>query len=221
MMGLAPFSDPMADGPAIQGAGLRYPGMTSQNPRYTRSFRARHPDTPLILMGYYNPIYIYGKDAFIADAVTSGVDGLIIVDLPPEEDSELCEDACTAGLSFIRLVTPTTLGDRLPIVLKKAGGFVYYVSISGITGTKSAATETINAAFMRIREKSLPTVAGFGIRTAEQAQAIAHISDGVVVGSAMVSIIEQACKESSLDTKKLINSVGTYCRTLSDAMQRS
>jgi len=174
------------------------------------------------LMGYYNPIYIYGKDAFITDALAAGVDGLIIVDLPPEEDSELCDDARTAGLSFIRLVTPTTLGDRLPVVLEKAGGFIYYVAIAGITGTKSAAKETINAAFTRIREESsLPAVTGFGIRTAKQAAEIAHISDGVVVGSAMVSIIEQACAEESLDTEKLVDSVGTYCRSLSEAMKRS
>ena len=219
-----PFSDPMADGPAIQAASLRAikQGMTlAKTLDMAKSFRERHPDTPLILMGYYNPIYMYGKDAFIKDALSAGVDGLIIVDLPPEDD-ELCDDARTAGLSFIRLVTPTTLGDRLPIVLKKAGGFVYYVAIAGITGTKSAAKETINAAFTRIREEtSLPAVTGFGIRTAEQAAEIAHISDGVVVGSAMVSIIEQACAEASLDTEKLLNSVGTYCRSLSEAMKRS
>ena len=150
------------------------------------------------------------------------MDGLIIVDLPPEEDSELCDDARMAGLSFIRLVTPTTLGHRLPVVLEKAGGFIYYVAIAGITGTKSAAKETINAAFTRIREeRSRPAVTGFGIRTAEQAAEIAHISDGVVVGSAMVSIIEQACAEESLDTEKLVDSVGTYCRSLSEAMKRS
>ena len=136
-----PFSDPMADGPAIQAASLRAikQGMTlAKTLDMAKSFRARHPDTPLILMGYYNPIYMYGKDAFIKDALAVGVDGLIIVDLPPEEDSELCDDARTAGLSFIRLVTPTTLGDRLPVVLEKADGFVYYVAIAGITGTKSA-----------------------------------------------------------------------------------
>ena len=220
-----PFSDPMADGPAIQAASLRAikQGMTlAKTLDMAKSFRERHPDTPLILMGYYNPIYMYGKDAFIKDALSAGVDGLIIVDLPPEEDDELCDDARTAGLSFIRLVTPTTLGDRLPIVLKKAGGFVYYVAIAGITGTKSAATNTINAAFRRIREEtSLPAVTGFGIKTAKQAAEIANISDGVVVGSAIVSIIEQACAENNLDTEKLVNSIGTYCKSLSDAMKRS
>ncbi len=220
-----PFSDPMADGPAIQAASLRAikQGMTlTKTLNMAKSFRANHPDTPLILMGYYNPIYIYGKNNFIRDALAAGVDGLIIVDLPPEEDSELCDDARAADLSFIRLVTPTTLGDRLPIVLEKAGGFVYYVAIAGITGTKSAATETINAAFKRIREEtSLPAVTGFGIRTAEQAAEIAHISDGVVVGSGMVSIIEKACTEDSLDTEKLLNSIGKYCLSLSRAMKRS
>ena len=220
-----PFSDPMADGPAIQAASLRAikQGMTLAGTLdMAKSFRARHSDTPIILMGYYNPIYIYGKDAFIKDALAAGVDGLIIVDLPPEEDSELCDDARTAGLSFIRLVTPTTLGDRLSVVLEKAGGFVYYVAIAGITGTKSAATDTVNAAFTRIREETtLPTVTGFGIKTAQQAAEIAHISDGVVVGSAIVSIIEQACAEDSLDTEKLVNSIGSYCRSLSEALKRS
>jgi tryptophan synthase alpha chain len=220
-----PFSDPMADGPAIQAASLRAitQGMTLAGTLdIAKSFRTRHPKTPLILMGYYNPIYMYGKDAFIRDALASGVDGLIIVDLPPEEDKELCDDANTAGLSFIRLVTPTTLGDRLPVVLEKAGGFVYYVAIAGITGTKSAATGTISAALTRIREEtSLPAVTGFGIRTAEQAAEIAQLSDGVVVGSAMVSKIEQAYAEDSLDTEKLLNSVGKYCRSLSRAMKRS
>ena len=220
-----PFSDPMADGPAIQAASLRAikKGMTlARTLNMAKSFRARHPNTPLVLMGYYNPIYIYGKDAFITDALAAGVDGLIIVDLPPEEDSELCDDASTAGLSFIRLVTPTTLGDRLPLVLKKAGGFIYYVSIAGITGTKSAEKNSITAAVTRIREESsLPAVTGFGIRTAEQAAEIARISDGVVVGSAMVSIVEHACAEDTLDTEKLVNSVGKYCRSLSEAMKRS
>ena len=220
-----PFSDPMADGPAIQAASLRAlkQGMTLAGTlNMAKSFRERHPDTPLILMGYFNPIYMYGKDAFIADALTAGVDGLIIVDLPPEEDSELCDDVRATGLSFIRLVTPTTLGDRLPVVLEKAGGFVYYVAIAGITGTKSATADTVNYAFSRIREETdLPAVTGFGIRTAEQAAEIAFISDGVVVGSAMVSIIEQACAEDNLDTETLVNSIGTYCRSLSEAMKRS
>lgn len=220
-----PFSDPMADGPAIQAASLRAikQGMTLQGTLdMAAAFRSRHPDTPLILMGYYNPIYSYGTQAFIAAALDAGVDGLIIVDLPPEEDGELCDAARTAGLDFIRLVTPTTLGERLPVVLEKAGGFVYYVAIAGITGTKSAATDTIRTAFKRIKEEtSLPTVTGFGIRTAEQAAEVAHISDGVVVGSAVVSIIEQACEEKTPDAEDLAQAVGRYCRSLSDAMKRA
>ena len=219
-----PFSDPMADGPAIQAASLRaiQQGMTLQGTLdMAAAFRARHSETPLILMGYYNPIYIYGTEAFIAAALKAGVDGLIIVDLPPEEDGELCDAARSAGLDFIRLVTPTTLGQRLPVVLEKAGGFVYYVAIAGITGTKSAATDTIRTAFTRIKEEtSLPTVTGFGIRTAEQAAEVAQICDGVVVGSAVVSIIEQACEEKTPDTEELAIATGRYCRSLSDAMKR-
>ena len=220
-----PFSDPMADGPAIQAASLRAikQGMTLQGTLdMAAAFRTRHPDTPLILMGYYNPIYMYGTDAFITAALEAGVDGLIIVDLPPEEDGELCDGARAAGLDFIRLVTPTTLGDRLPVVLEKAGGFVYYVAIAGITGTKSAATDTIEAAFKRIREETdLPAVTGFGIRTPEQAAEVAKISDGVVVGSAVVSIIEQACADQTPDADTLAAAVGDYCRSLSEAMKRS
>lgn len=217
-----PFSDPMADGPAIQAASIRAikAGMTLQKTLdMAAGFRQRHPDTPLILMGYFNPIYIYGQDAFIRAAKEAGVDGLIIVDLPPEEDVELCDAAREAGLSFIRLVTPTTLGDRLPVVIEKAGGFVYYVAIAGITGTKSAATDSIRSAFTRLREETdLPAVAGFGIRSAEQANEVATIADGVVVGSALVQKIEDAV--GSGDDKKLIADVGCFCATLSAAMQR-
>jgi len=217
-----PFSDPMADGPAIQAASLRAikAGMTLQKTLdMAAAFRARHPDTPLILMGYFNPIYIYGQQAFITAALAAGVDGLIIVDLPPEEDEELCDAASAAGLSFIRLVTPTTLGSRLPVVVKKAGGFVYYVAIAGITGTKSAATDSIRSAFLRLREETdLPAVAGFGIRSAEQAAEVAAISDGVVVGSALVQKIEDAVESDK--RSELITDVGSFCASLSAAMQR-
>ena len=148
-----PFSDPMADGPAIQAASLRAlkAGMTlSGTLEIAKAFRDRHPDTPLVLMGYYNPIYIYGVEAFLADAADAGVDGLIIVDLPPEEDDELCLPARAAGLDFIRLVTPTSDAERLPVVLGTASGFVYYVAITGITGTRSAAADSISAAYSRI-----------------------------------------------------------------------
>ena len=188
-----PFSDPMADGPAIQAASLRAlkGGTTLAGTlQIAADFRKRHPDTPLILMGYYNPIYIYGNDRFIADALAAGVDGLIIVDLPPEEDTELCLPAKDAGLKFIRLVTPTSDETRLPAILAEASGFVYYVSVLGITGTKSAAGNTISDAYQRIRAQTeLPIVAGFGIRTPAQAAEAASVTDGAVVGSAVVDII--------------------------------
>ena len=188
-----PFSDPMADGPAIQAASLRAlrGGMTLTGTlQIAAAFRQRHPDVPLILMGYYNPIYIYGNDRFITDALAAGVDGLIIVDLPPEEDSELCLPAKQAGLKFIRLVTPTSDANRLPAILAEASGFVYYVSVLGITGTKSAAANSISDAYQRIRAQTdLPIVAGFGIRTPQQAAEAANLTDGAVVGSAVVDII--------------------------------
>ena len=151
-------------------------------------------------MGYFNPIYIYGTDRFLDAAAKAGVDGLIIVDLPPEEDDELCTPARQAGLDFIRLVTPTTLGDRLEVVLNNAGGFVYYVAIAGITGTKSAETDSIKQAMTRINGATdLPCVTGFGIRTAEQAHQAAQVSDGVVVGSALVQLIEDAAETNPLN----------------------
>lgn len=219
-----PFSDPMADGPAIQAASLRAlkGGMTlSGTLDMARCFRERHPDTPLVLMGYYNPIYIYGVDAFLKDAVAAGVDGLIIVDLPPEEDAELCDPAIEADLSFIRLVTPTTFGARLQRVLEKAGGFVYYVAVAGITGTKSAEAASIEAAITRIRaETDLPVVTGFGIRTPEQAAEAAKLGDGVVVGSAVVDIIA-AGAEAGESGSKLADKVGAFTATLAQAMKRS
>ncbi len=194
-----PFSDPMADGPAIQAASLRAlkGGMTLAGTlEMAKGFRDRHPDTPLVLMGYYNPIYIYGVDAFLADAVAAGVDGLIVVDLPPEEDDELCLPACAAGLDFIRLVTPTSDAERLPVVLGTASGFVYYVAITGITGTRSAGADSISEAYARISSATdLPVVTGFGIRTPEQAGQAASLSDGAIVGSAVVDII--AAKRAS------------------------
>ncbi len=220
-----PFSDPMADGPAIQASSLRAieKGMTLEKTlAIAARFRARHPDIPLILMGYFNPIYIFGRDAFLAAASKAGVDGLIIVDLPPEEDEELCDEAVARGLAFIRLVTPTTLGPRLPVVLNKAGGFVYYVAIAGITGTKSASTDTIEAALKRLREETdLPAVAGFGIRSADQAAEVAQIADGVVVGSALVSLIEKAVNDSTSNYDILVSDVGRFCRALSSAMDKN
>src|SRR6202163_497696 len=188
-----PFTDPMADGPAIQAAGLRAL-KAGQNMKKTlaavREFRASDDATPLVLMGYYNPIYIYGVERFLADAKAAGVDGLIVVDLPPEEDAELCLPALTAGVKFIRLAPPTTDDQRLPAVLANTSGFVYYVSITGITGMAAPDTGKVAEAVARIkRHTGLPVAVGFGVRTAEQAAAIARNADGVVVGSALVEMV--------------------------------
>ena len=188
-----PFSDPMADGPAIQASSLRAlkAGMTlPKTLDIVRAFRKRDNDTPIVLMGYYNPIYIYGVDRFLADAKEAGVDGLIVVDLPPEEEGELCLPAIKAGINFIYLTAPTTDDARLPKVVRHASGFVYYVSITGITGTKSADAGDVAASVARIRRHTdLPVAVGFGIKTPDQAAAIARVSDAAVVGSALVGII--------------------------------
>ncbi|HEX2580378.1 MAG TPA: tryptophan synthase subunit alpha [Dongiaceae bacterium] len=188
-----PFSDPMADGPAIQAAGGRAlkAGMTLKKTlALVRTFRARDTVTPIVLMGYYNPIYRHGVEPFLAEAREAGVDGLIIVDLPPEEDSELCLPARAQGIDFIRLATPTTDATRLPTVLRNAAGFLYYVSVTGITGTRTGQEEDIAQAVARLRAKTaLPIAIGFGIKTPEQAVRMARIGDAVVVGSALVEII--------------------------------
>ncbi len=195
-----PFTDPMADGPAIQTAGLRAL-RGGQNMKKTlalvREFRKENDATPIVLMGYYNPIYIYGVDRFLADAKSAGVDGLIVVDLPPEEDEELCLPALKAGLNFIRLATPTTDDKRLPTVLNNTSGFVYYVSIAGITGAAAPDPGKVSAAVARIkRHTKLPVAVGFGVKTAAHARAIAAGADGVVVGSALVEALR-----ASLDKK--------------------
>ncbi|MDQ7248975.1 tryptophan synthase subunit alpha [Dongia sedimenti] len=188
-----PFTDPMADGPAIQASSLRAlkSGQTMKKTlAFVTEFRASDQKTPIVLMGYYNPIYSYGVEAFLKDALAAGVDGLIIVDLPPEEDTELCLPALEAGLNFIRLATPTTDDQRLPKVLTNTSGFVYYVSIMGITGTKSASDADIAKAVQRLkRHTDLPVAVGFGIKSAEQARAVAQEADAAVVGSAVVSRI--------------------------------
>jgi len=188
-----PFSDPMADGPAIQAAGLRAlaaGGSLRRTLDLVRAFRADDDATPVVLMGYYNPIYRYGVDAFLADAGAAGVDGLIVVDLPPEEDAELCLPARAAGLHFIRLAAPTTDDARLPTVLRNASGFLYYVSIAGITGTTAAAAGTVEAAVARLRRQTdLPIAVGFGIREPGQAAAVAKRADAVVVGTALVQAV--------------------------------
>lgn len=188
-----PFSDPMADGPAIQASSQRAlaAGQTMRKTlAMVRAFRQTDEATPIVLMGYYNPIYVYPVDRFIADAIQAGVDGLIVVDVPPEADEELCLPALGVGLNFIRLATPTTDEARLPAVLANTSGFVYYVSIAGITGTKAPDMADVKAHVSRIKARTkLPVAVGFGVKTAEQVGAIASCADGVVVGSVLVSAI--------------------------------
>jgi tryptophan synthase alpha chain len=195
-----PFSDPMADGPAIQAASQRAlrGGQTMRKTlEMVKSFRQNDNSTPLVLMGYYNPIYVYPVDRFVADAAEAGVDGLIVVDIPPEEDAELRPAAAKAGLNFIRLATPTTDAKRLPAVLANTSGFVYYVSIAGITGTKAPDLAEVKSHVERIKtQTSLPIAVGFGVKTEEQVRTLARVAEGVVVGSALVGAIAQ-----SLDQK--------------------
>ena len=206
-----PFTDPMADGPAIQMSSQRAlkAGQTLKKTlELVRAFRGSDDATPLVLMGYYNPIYVYGVDRFLRDAKVAGVDGLIIVDLPPEEDEELCLPALKAGLNFIRLATPTTDDKRLPAVLANTSGFVYYVSITGITGAATPDAEKVAAAVARIkRHTKLPVAVGFGVRTAEQAAGIASGADGVVVGSALVNVLKGSLDVNDKATGKTVNGV--------------
>ena len=188
-----PFSDPMADGPAVQAAGLRalHAGMTLRGVlKIVAEFRKQDADTPIILMGYYNPIYVYGVDKFLTDAKAAGADGMIVVDLPPEEDEELCLPALKAGLSFIRLATPTTDDARLPSVLANTSGFVYYVSITGVTGSARPDYSRVAIAVKRIKgHTALPVAVGFGVKDAAAAREIAQSADGVVVGSALIDAL--------------------------------
>jgi tryptophan synthase alpha chain len=220
-----PFTDPMADGPSIQAAGLRAlkAGMTLKKTlALVREFRARDDATPLVLMGYYNPIYIYGVDKFLADARSAGIDGLIVVDLPPEEDSELCLPALKAGLNFIRLATPTTDDKRLPAVLANTSGFVYYVSVTGITGSASADATAVREAVSRIkRHTPLPVCVGFGIRTAEAARAIASHADGAVVGTALVDILRGSLDADGKATGKTVGAVVKLATELATGVRRA
>jgi tryptophan synthase alpha chain len=206
-----PFTDPMADGPAIQLSSqraLRAGQTLKQTLALVKAFRADDPTTPIVLMGYYNPIYIYGVDRFLQDAKSTGVDGLIVVDLPPEADDELCLPALGTGLNFIRLATPTTDDRRLPAVLANTSGFVYYVSITGITGAAGADPGRVANAVGRIkRHTTLPVAVGFGVRTAEQAAALAGSADGVVVGSALVSLLESTLDSDGKATEKTVVTV--------------
>jgi tryptophan synthase alpha chain len=224
-----PFTDPMADGPAIQMSSQRAlkAGQTLKKTLdMVRAFRQADDATPLVLMGYYNPIYIYGVDRFLRDAKSAGVDGLIVVDLPPEEDAELCLPALKAGVNFIRLATPTTDDKRLPAVLANTSGFVYYVSITGITGTATPDPGKVAAAVARIkRHTSLPVAVGFGVRTAEQAAVIASGADGVVVGSALVNALKGSLDRDDKATAKtvtvVINLVAELARGVRGARRRN
>jgi len=218
-----PFTDPMADGPSIQAAGQRAlkAGMTLKKTlEMVRGFRKDDNATPLVLMGYYNPIYIYGVDKFLADAKAAGVDGLIIVDLPPEEDTELCVPALKAGLNFIRLATPTTDDKRLPAVLANTSGFVYYVSITGITGSGAADSKAVGDAVARIkRHTELPVCVGFGIRTPEAARAIAERANGAVVGTALVDALRGSLDSDGRATGKTVNAVAELAASLAQGVR--
>ena len=218
-----PFSDPMADGPSIQAAGLRAlrAGMTLKKTlQLVDDFRKDDGNTPLVLMGYYNPIYIYGVDKFLADAKSAGVDGLIIVDLPPEEDRELCLPALKAGLNFIRLATPTTDEKRLPAVLANTSGFVYYVSITGITGAAAADSKMVGDAVARIRRHTdLPVCVGFGIKTPDAARAIAECSSGAVVGTALVDALRASLDQDGRATAKTVNGVAGLAASLAQGVR--
>ncbi len=211
-----PFTDPMADGPTIQLAGQRAldAGMTlNKTLDLARQFRETDDTTPIVLMGYYNPIYSMGVDAFLAAAKAAGIDGLIVVDLPPEEDDELCLPAQAAGLNFIRLATPTTDDQRLPRVMQNTSGFVYYVSITGITGAAEAQADDVGPEVARLKAATdLPIIVGFGINTPERAETIASLSDGAVVGSAIVSQLAQG---------KSTAEVLAFVKTLSDGAHRA
>ncbi|TIQ23750.1 MAG: tryptophan synthase subunit alpha [Mesorhizobium sp.] len=218
-----PFSDPMADGPAIQAAGLRAlkGGQTLvKTLKMASEFRAADNETPIVLMGYYNPIYIHGVDRFLGDALASGIDGLIVVDLPPEMDEELCIPALKAGINFIRLATPTTDDKRLPKVLQNTSGFVYYVSMTGITGSALADTGKVAAAVGRIKgHTDLPVCVGFGVKTAEQARIIGASADGVVVGTAIVNAVANVLGPKGEKTADPAEAVATLVSGLSQGVR--
>ena len=218
-----PFTDPMADGPSIQAAGLRalQAGTTLKKTLgMVRAFRSNDATTPVVLMGYYNPIFIYGVDQFLVDAKSAGVDGLIIVDLPPEEDTELCLPAMQAGLNFIRLATPTTDDRRLPAVLANTSGFVYYVSITGITGSASADSTAVGEAVARIkRHTDLPVCVGFGIRTPQAAHEIALHANGAVVGSALVDALRGSLDAEGRATARTVSAVVDLAAALAQGVR--
>lgn len=220
----SPFTDPMADGPIIQESGQR--ALKAKITLHkiidlVKRFRNEDQETPLILMGYYNPIYNYGVDLFIKDALEAGLDGLIVVDLPSEEDAELCVPAVRAGLDFIRLVAPTTNQERLSRVLSNSSGFVYYISITGITGTKGASYESITKAVSMVFEQtSLPVAVGFGIKTRQQAIEIASVADAVVVGSALIQNIKDSLTVDGGVTSTTVNSVHSLVNRISEGVKQ-
>ncbi len=220
-----PFSDPMADGPAIQAAGLRAlkAGQTlARTLDLARDFRQSDTDTPIVMMGYYNPIYIYGVERFLADAIDAGIDGLIVVDLPPEMDAELCLPALKAGINFIRLATPTTDDKRLPAVLTNTSGFVYYVSMTGITGSALPDTSKVGAAVQRIKgHTDLPVCVGFGVKTAVQARAIGASADGVVVGTAIVNAVASVLGPKGEKTADPAEAVATLVSGLAQGVRQA
>ena len=219
-----PFTDPMADGPAIQAGGLRAlkGGETLEKTlQLVRDFRTGDADTPIILMGYYNPIYIFGVERFLTEAKSAGVDGLIVVDLPPEEDDELCLPALAQGIAFIRLATPTTDDARLPAVLKNTAGFVYYVSVTGVTGVATPDFNVVASAVARLkRHTSLPVAVGFGVKTPEHAAAIAAGADGVVVGSALVEAVRQSLDGEGRATTGTVKAVTDLVSALAAGVRR-
>ena len=220
-----PFSDPMADGPAIQASSLR--ALKSgqdmgKTLRLVAEFRRSNTDTPIVLMGYYNPIFVYGNERFLSDAKAAGVDGLIVVDVPPEADDELCLPAIRHGLNFIRLATPTTDAARLPAVLANTSGFLYYVSITGITGAAAPVAQDVHAQVARIKASTkLPVAVGFGVRTGEQAKALAKNADGVVVGSALVTAIEQSLDNNARATVKTVAAVLNLVASIAGVLKSS
>lgn len=218
-----PFTDPMADGPAVQESSQRAlkAGMTLvKTLDMVRAFRIGDDNTPIILMGYFNPIYIYGVDRFIADALSAGVDGLIIVDLPPEEDDELCIPALKRDLGFVRLATPTTDDGRLPTVLTNTAGFVYYVSITGITGTAEVPTDRVSKAVARLkRHTDLPVAVGFGIKTPDQAAEVARIADAAIVGSAVVATIKDSLDGQGRAGQGTVSETLTFVKRLADGVR--
>ena len=220
-----PFTDPMADGPAIQQSSQRAlkGGQTLKKTlALVAEFRAADQATPIVLMGYYNPIYVYGVERFLAAAKAAGVDGLIVVDLPPEEDSELCLPALRAGLNFIRLATPTTDDRRLPAVLNNTSGFVYYVSITGITGTATPDYARVAQAVARIkRHTSLPVAVGFGVRDAASAGAIAASADGVVVGSALIEALRESLDAAGKATPGTVGAVTRLVGSIADGVRQA